>query len=168
MTRTSRAIVPTALGLILGVGAWVWGAADEPKDQPTTPPPQQPRGTNESVGEAVDSVVKGIKRGARTTAETVQEQYQRARASIHDMGVQARVYSRLHWDKDLGDAKIDLEFKDGTATLRGTVKTSRARAKAIALARDTIGVDRVDDHLTIEPATPPAQPRTGTPEKTRG
>ena len=70
------------------------------------------------------------------------------------MGVQSRVYSRLHWDKDLNDAKIDLEFKDGTATLRGTVKTVKAKAKAVELARDTVGVDRVVDQLTIEPDPP--------------
>ena len=37
--------------------------------------------------------------------------------------------------------------------LRGTVKTLRAKAKAIELARDTVGVERVDDHTTIEPAS---------------
>jgi hypothetical protein len=152
MPRKFRAIVPAALGLALAAGTW--GAAQEPKDLPPTPPPQQPKGTGEALGETVDNVVQSIKRGARSTTDALQEQYQKVRSSVHDMGVQARVYSRLHWDKDLFDAKLDLEFKDGTATLRGTVKDFRAKAKAIELARDTVGVDRVEDHLTIEPSTP--------------
>jgi uncharacterized iron-regulated protein len=163
MPRKFVAIVPAALSLALAVGNP--GVAQEPKDLPPTPPPQQPKGAGESIGEAVDNVVQGIKRGARATTDSLQEQYQRARTSVHNMGVQARVYSRLHWDKDLFDAKIDLEFKDGTAFLRGTVKTLQAKAKAIELARDTVGVDRVDDHLTIEPSSPTDEP--GPAEKTK-
>jgi hyperosmotically inducible periplasmic protein len=152
MPRKLGAIGLAALGLALAVGAW--GAAQEPKDLPPTPPPQQPKGTGEAIGDTVDNVLQSIKRGARATTESLQEQYQRARTAVHNMGVQARVYSRLHWDKDLFDAKIDLEFKEGTATLRGTVKNLQAKAKAISLARDTVGVDRVDEHLTIEPDSP--------------
>jgi hypothetical protein len=164
MSRKHRVIVPAALSLALAAGTW--GAAQEPKDLPPTPPPQQPKGgVGEAIGETVDSVVQGIKRGARATTETLQEQFQRARASVQNMGVQARVYSRLHWDKELNDAKIDLEVKDGTATLRGTVRSLKAKAKAIELARDTVGVDRVEDHLTIEPASPEDQP--GSAEKTK-
>jgi len=157
------AIVPAALGLTLAVGAW--GAADEPKDLPPTPPAQQPKSTGEAIGEKVDNVVQSIKRGARATTETLQEQYQKARTSVHNMNVQARVYSRLHWDKDLNDARIDLEVRDGTAVLRGTVKTLQAKAKAIELARETVGVDRVDDHLTLEPASPAEGPGTAAKPK---
>jgi len=152
MSSYRRVIVPATLGLALAAGAWV--AAQEPKDLPPAPPPQQPRGVGETIGETVDGVVQGVKRGARETSETLQGQYQRARTSVHEMGVQARVYSRLHWDKDLNDSKLDLEFKDGTATLRGSVKTLRAKAKAVELTRDTVGVERVDEHLTIEPDSP--------------
>jgi len=164
MLRKSWVIVPAALGLAFAVGTW--GAAQEPKDLPPTPPPQQPRGTGEAIGDTVDNVVQSIKRGARATTETLQEQYQRARTTVHDMGVQSRVYSRLHWDKDLYDAKIDIEFKEGTAILRGTVRTLQAKAKAIELARDTVGVDRVDDHLTIEPASPADAPASVDKTKT--
>jgi len=110
------------------------------------------------IGETVDSVVQGIKRGARATTETLQEQYQRARTSVQNMGVQSRVYSRMHWDKDLNGDRIDVEVKEGTAILRGVVKTPRAKVKAVDLARDTVGVDRVDDHLTIDPGSPVETP----------
>jgi hypothetical protein len=42
----------------------------------------------------------------------------------------------------------------GFAVLHGAVKSLHARTKAVELARDTLGVDRVDDRLTIEPAAP--------------
>jgi len=152
MRRKSWSIITVALGLTIAVGTW--GGAQEPKDPPPNPPSQPSKGAGEVIGETVDSVVQGLKRGARATTESLQEQYQRARTSIQNMGVQARVYSRLHWDKNLGSAKIDIEVKEGTAILRGTVKTLQAEAKAVELTRDTIGVDRVDDQLKIEPASP--------------
>jgi hyperosmotically inducible protein len=159
MPRKSWAIVPAALGLALAVGTWAAAQEPkEPKDLPPTPPAQQPKGTGETIGEAVDSVLQGILRGARSTSETLQEQFQRARTTVHNMSAQARVYSRLHWDKALVDAKIDVEVREATAVLRGTVRSLRERAKAAELARDTVGIDRVDDQLTIEPASPAETP----------
>jgi hyperosmotically inducible periplasmic protein len=69
------------------------------------------------------------------------------------MGVQARVYARLHWDKALNDAAISVEVqKGGLITLRGTVADRSAKTKAAELTRDTVGVERVVDDLKIVPA----------------
>jgi len=154
MTRKAWtiALAAVSLGLTLAVGTWV--AGDEPKDLPPTPPVRQPKGTAETVTEQVNDVVQSVKRGAQKTADAVREEFHRARASVHDMGVQARIYSRLHWDKNLVDSKIELEVQGGVAVLRGTVKSLPAKTKAVDLARDTIGVDRVEDHLTVETASP--------------
>jgi osmotically-inducible protein OsmY len=149
MPRKSCMMVPATLGLALAIGAWV--GADEPKN---VPPAQQPKGAGQTIGQAVENAVQGVKSGARATTEAVAEQIQQIRNSVHDQGVHARVYSRLHWDKSLQDCRIDVDVKDGTAILQGTVHSLQAKGKAAELARDTLGVDRVDDRLTIEPATP--------------
>src|SRR4051794_9930440 len=101
MTRRLRPFLTAALLLGLTLAAGARGAGDEPRDLPPGSPPQPPKSTGEAIGGTVGNVVETIKRGARATTESIQEQYQHARNSIHDMGVQARVYSRLHWDKDL-------------------------------------------------------------------
>jgi hypothetical protein len=148
MTRKTWLIVPAALGLTVGAGAW--GAGDEPKNPPPTVQPK-------SVGEQLDEAVQSAKTGVRKAGETVREELERVRTSVHEMGVHGRVYGRLHWDKELAGSKIDVEIEGGTAILRGSVRSLQAKAKAIALARDTLGVDRVDDHLTIEAAAPGAK-----------
>jgi len=152
MKLTSWAIVPAVLALALAVETRA--GADEPKDLPPTPPAQQPKATGEKVGQAVDDTVQSIKRGVRATRDSLKEEYQKARTSVHDMGVHSRVYSRLHWDKDLANAPIEVDFHEGVATLKGSVKTLQAKVKAATLARDTIGVERVDDHLTVQAAAP--------------
>jgi osmotically-inducible protein OsmY len=154
MMRKTWAIAPTVLCLGLALAIPRFGAGREPNDPPPTSLAQQPKGTGEAIGDKVNDAVKSIKKGAKKTADAVRGEFEKARASIHDMSVQSRVYSRLHWDKNLVDSKIDIEVQGSVATLRGTAKTLMAKSKAITLARDTVGVDRVDDQLTIETAAP--------------
>jgi osmotically-inducible protein OsmY len=81
------------------------------------------------------------------------------------MGVHSRVYSRLHWDKSLNAARIEVHMlHDGVVLLRGTVPDAAAKAHAIALARDTLDVTGVVDELeTVVPAPAPAARTTNPP-----
>ena len=59
----------------------------------------------------------------------------------------------------LGDSveNLEVEFNDGTVTLRGTVDSQATREKAVLLAGNVKSVDNVDDQLTVstpEPAAP--------------
>ena len=45
---------------------------------------------------------------------------------------------------------IDVDSKDGVVTLKGTVKSTAGKARAEALARNTDGVKRVVDQLSIK------------------
>jgi hyperosmotically inducible protein len=130
-----------------------------PKDE--TPPP-----VGERVGGKVDSAVESIKKGVNSAGEAIRDQWEKARISVHNMGVSARVYGRLHWDKALYNAKVDVEVqKDGVAVLTGTVGDPLARAKAVELTRDTVGVSKVVDRLTVLTTTTGATPAPGTPAK---
>ncbi|MDR3632573.1 MAG: BON domain-containing protein [Isosphaeraceae bacterium] len=111
------------------------------------------RGTHETVGNKLDSGVQSLKRGAKEAGETIQQQFERARTSVHNMGVSGRVYGRLHWDKDLQGAKINLDVQEnGVATLTGTVPDAKAKVKAVTLTQDTVGVVKVVDRTTIQAA----------------
>ncbi|MHC5541669.1 BON domain-containing protein [Singulisphaera rosea] len=117
---------------------------------------QEPKGTGSSVGEKVDNAVQSLKKGARDAGDAVRDQYNKMRTSVHDMNVSARIYGRLHWDKALADAKIDIDVrKDGMTTLSGTVPDLKAKAKAVDLTRDTVGVSEVVDRLTVAPTPTP-------------
>jgi osmotically-inducible protein OsmY len=65
------------------------------------------------------------------------------------MGVAARVYGRLHWDKALNSSTLHVKVEEGVATLSGSVPTAEAKAKAVTLAAETVGVSKVVDELTI-------------------
>jgi len=145
MTLSNRSLA----GLVLSAGllaAWT-GGAQEPQPQPKP-----------TVGDKVDSAVQSLKRGAKDATEAVRQQYEKARTSVHGMGVSARVYGRLHWDKALTDAKLDVDVRDGVATLSGTVGDAVARAKAVDLTKDTVGVNRVVDRLVVQTTTSTVTP----------
>ena len=101
------------------------------------PPPE------ETFGQKVD-------RGLDTLGRELRHGWAEVRASIDRMGVQGRVYGRLHWDKDLADSTIDIEVReDKSVVLKGSVPSASARSKAVQLAQDTTGVHEVVDELGI-------------------
>jgi hyperosmotically inducible protein len=115
---------------------------------------QEP-GLGKRVGEKLDEAGAAIRRDVGKAGDAMREQFHKAKASINAMGIEARVYGRLRWDKALDGATIDVSAaKDGTITLTGTVADALAKAKAVRLAADTVGVTRVVDQLaTTTPTT---------------
>lgn len=108
-------------------------------------PAQAQQGLAERLGEQLD-------RGVDRLSEEVREGWESLRKSVDKMGVRGRVYSRLRWDKNLADSALDIDAEEGgLVTLRGRVPTNTAKQKAVELATDTVGVNRVVDELTVEP-----------------
>ena len=104
------------------------------------------------IGDAVDQV-----------SNSVQQAWQQVKEAGNRMGVEARVYARLRWDKAIHSATIDIEVpKAGTVVLKGSVADAAAKKKAVELANDTIGVEQVVDQLAIAPATA-EKPQSATP-----
>jgi hypothetical protein len=122
---------------------------------------QEP-GIGQRVGEKLDEAGAAIRRDVGNAGDAMREGFHKARASVNAMGIEARVYGRLRWDKALDGAAIEVAAsRDGTVTLTGTVADVPAKAKAGRLAGDTVGVTRVVDQLgtaTPTPAPPSREP----------
>ena len=63
------------------------------------------------------------------------------------------ILSKVKWflvgEELLKGSDIDVDVKDNVVTLKGTVKSTAARARAVSLATDTEGVKRVIDQLIV-------------------
>jgi len=112
------------------------------------------------AGEKLDEVGRAIKReiveaeesvrdGLNKTGDTVREGFARTRDSVQGMGLIPRVYGRLHWDKALYSSTLLVMAEGGTVTIRGMVPDEAAKARAIALVKDTVGVTRVVVQLSV-------------------
>ncbi|HTM53205.1 MAG TPA: BON domain-containing protein [Pirellulales bacterium] len=101
------------------------------------------QGPGEKLGEKID-------RGVERLGSELRQGWAEIRRAADRMGVQARVYARLHWDKMVQPATIDIEVEDtGVVVLKGNVSTTAAKDKARQLAQDTVGVTEVIDHLAV-------------------
>ncbi len=138
--------IAAAVALALGVG-WFGGVGRA-----------QQEGAGEKAGEKLDEVGRKIKKGIDKAEQAVREQFHKTRESVHSMGVAARVYGRLHWDKALHNSTLHVKVEEGVATLTGSVPTADAKTKAVTLAAETVGVTKVVDELTIPASAADAVP----------
>lgn len=131
----------------------------------TPAPGQEPEsgpGPGARLGHQFDQILREVRGRFKNLSADVQQRFARAKTEVVAMGVESRVYSRLHWDKPLAGSDLAVEVaEDGSAVLSGTVPTAEARARAVALATETVGVSRVVDHLTVAPARPAERPTEG-------
>ena len=117
--------------------------------------------TGKRVGEKLDQVGRDVRGGLNRAGQEAKERFASAKTSVQNMGIESRVYGRLHWDKALNDATIELTTsQEGVVTLNGSVATAKAKARAAELARETVGVTEVVDQLAVRPN---AENAPGTP-----
>jgi osmotically-inducible protein OsmY len=86
----------------------------------------------------------------KTVADRISKGLSRTGETINDAWITTKVKWFFIGADALKDSDINVDTKDHVVTLKGTVKTEAGRAKALALAKDTDGVKRVVDQLTIK------------------
>ena len=83
----------------------------------------------------------------------VEKAAQKAATAVTDNWVKMKIYTLFAPEKSLDDSDIDVDVKNGMATLNGTVVTAAGQARAVAIAKATDGVKGVTDNLRIAPAS---------------
>jgi hyperosmotically inducible protein len=108
------------------------------------------QGVAARAGQAIDGVGRGIRQEAQVVGEAVRRRFDAVRTEVNRMGIHSRVYSRLHWDKALNGSRIEVHIlRGGTALLKGSVPDDEAKARAVALASETVDVTSVIDELSV-------------------
>jgi hypothetical protein len=116
------------------------------------------------IGQGLGDAGRAVKRGFQSAGQAVSGGFQKTRTTVHNMEVVSRIYSRLHWDKTLTGANLEIEVQaGGIAILTGIVPNEAAKTKALTLTAETVGVVQVVDQLAIGAATTPAPVVPGTP-----
>lgn len=102
-------------------------------------------GLGERLGRELDEKLSAL-------SSELREGWARVEELVDQLGVQGRVYARVHWDKALTSEPITIHIEDSSiVVLTGKVSAKDAREKAVRLAEDTVGVTKVIDRLEIEP-----------------
>ena len=98
----------------------------------------------------VDNQIKIDPDEDKTVADRVSKGLSRTGEAITDAWITTKVKWFFVGADELKGSDINVDTKDHVVTLKGTVKSEAGRAKALALAKDTDGVKRVVDQLTIK------------------
>lgn len=115
-------------------------------------------GTKEGLDKAVDATAKGVKKGVDESAKAVGKAADKtadavdtAGDKVSDASVTASVKTRIASDPMLKATTINVDTAAHVVTLRGTVATTAAKAKAEEIAMRTDGVKRVVNELVVKP-----------------
>jgi hyperosmotically inducible protein len=98
--------------------------------------------TGRDVGERTEEKVR---EGAGATREGLNK----TGRAMTDGAITSAVKAKLLADTAVSGLKIDVDTNDGVVTLKGTVATRTEADRALTLARETEGVKRVVDSLTV-------------------
>ncbi len=91
----------------------------------------------------------GAKIGDKT-AEAARATARDAREALDDGALTAKIKAKMALDDTVKALDINVDTRDGAVTVRGKVRSAAERDRALQLARETNGVRRVVDQLTIE------------------
>jgi osmotically-inducible protein OsmY len=106
---------------------------------------QQGTGTGTTVGQKMD-------RAADKVADTTANATSKVAMAADDTAITAKVKAALIAEPGLTSTAIDVDTKDATVTLSGTVASNELRDKAKQIASSTNGVKNVVDNLVVKSA----------------
>ena len=128
-------ILVAAAAFFLG---WWGGGRLHPTNRPTDAVGTAGRASTEKAREV------GAEMGAKTA-----EAANKAGEILSDGALTAKIKSKMALDDSVRARSIDVSTSDHVVTVSGHVSSEDEHARAVQLARETAGVTRVIDHLTV-------------------
>jgi hyperosmotically inducible protein len=106
---------------------------------------------------------------ADRTAAAAQDSAEKSGNKVEDAWILTKVKSKFVGEDALEGSDINVDVRSGVVILKGTVASEAGRTRAIAIAKGTEGVARVDDRLVIGTAkAQDADDTVGTAGRTAG
>jgi osmotically-inducible protein OsmY len=103
------------------------------------------QGTNSTVGQKMD-------RATDKVANTASDAGSKVAVAADDTAITAKVKAALIAEPGLKSTDINVDTKEATVTLSGTVASTELRDKAKQIASSTSGVKNVVDNLVVKSA----------------
>ena len=104
--------------------------------------------TGSAIGKAAGATKDAIVTGARKTADAVEA----TPAKIDETWITTKIASKINADDALEDVDVDVKVRKNVVTISGMVPTVEQRDRVLRIARQTEGVERVIDQMTVRAA----------------
>ena len=110
-----------------------------------------PAGCNRQDAECLSRVGRKVAAHTRNSTGDIGSKLDVSWAGARrEPSLQEKIQDRLRWENTLTDVTIEVQVKDKEVELKGTVKTPQQRQRAIELTETLVGVDKVNDSITVE------------------
>ena len=110
-----------------------------------------PVSAQDKVKEGAEKTKDAVVKGTKTAADKTKDGLSKTGEVMTDGWITTRVHERFVGEDLLKDSNISVDSRKHVVTLKGTVLGRAARTKAAEIAKDTEGVHRVVNQLTIGP-----------------
>jgi osmotically-inducible protein OsmY len=133
--------------LVVGLGAfflgyrWADGDTDTAADRAT--------GTSGRASDDIDIDTSRARDAGAKIGESVAVGANEAQRAVSDASLTAKIKAKMALDDTISAAAIDVDSNGSTVTLSGRLGSQAERSRAVQLARETEGVTRVVDQLTV-------------------
>jgi osmotically-inducible protein OsmY len=112
----------------------------------------------------LEATLAALRNERRRTEERLLTLEERVAARATDVALFRAVQSAVLEDEPLSQSAIAVDARKGVVTLTGLVPSAELRDRAVQLAADTAGVDRVVSRIDLEPGDGDGGPRAGSSE----
>jgi osmotically-inducible protein OsmY len=136
LLRAVLVLVLVVAGAFLVLGYWAGRHGQAQPDRQTI-------GTSGGI-----NTEKARERGAEL-GEKAASAAARAQDAMSEATLTTKIKAKMTLDDSVKARTIDVTTNGSTVTLTGTVRSTAEHDRAVALARETTGVTRVVDHLTV-------------------
>jgi hyperosmotically inducible protein len=103
-----------------------------------------------TVGAGTVGAEQARQRGAEL-AEKAAVAAEKVKETVDEAALTGKIKAKMALDDSVKARSVDVSTSGSTVTLTGTVRSVAEHDRAVALARETVGVDRVIDHLVVRP-----------------
>ena len=116
--------------------------------QPEWLPSSPTSASTRPTGADVETVKQRAREAGRVIGDTAKQAAKQLDETFSDGALTTKIKSKMALDDLVNAREINVDTTDHVVTLTGTVESERERARAVALAKETLGVKKVEDKLT--------------------
>ena len=138
--RTIRAILVTILVIVVAIVAYTYFSPDAWRARSRD---------RTAVGTTGTIDVNAARERGAQVGEKVAEAAEKVKETASEAALTSKIKAKMVLDDDVKARAIDVTTNGTTVTVSGTVRSVAEHDRAIRLARETAGVTRVVDHLSI-------------------
>ena len=103
----------------------------------------------DAVATAGRTGAEAAKRAGEQISQKTAEAAKTAEEALSDGALTAKIKAKMALDDTVKARDLSVHTVDGVVTVTGTVRSSAERDRGLALARETNGVRRVEDRITV-------------------